>query len=67
MSAISSVLKQRVAKLMRIKIKEGLPQDLANIVRKEMFEILDDEDFIGVAAVLLAALMDYEVENYVEE
>lgn len=67
MSAISSVLKQRVAKLMRIKIKEGLPQDLANIVRKEMFEILDDEDFIGVAAVLLAALMDYEVENYAEE
>jgi hypothetical protein len=67
MTALSLVLKQRVAKLIRKKVKEGLPQSLGDIVRKEMFEVLDDEDFIGVASVLLAALMDYEVENYVEE
>lgn len=67
MSAVSVVLKQRVAKILRMKVKDGLPQELADIIRKDMFEVLSDDDFIGVSSVLLAALIDYEVENFVKE
>jgi hypothetical protein len=67
MSAVSLVLKQRVAKILRNKVQEGLPQDLADLVRKDMFEVLDDEDFVGITSVLLAALIDNEVNNFVKE
>lgn len=67
MSAVSLVLKQRVAKILRNKVQEGLPQDLADLVRKDMFEVLSDEDFVGITSVLLAALIDNEVNNFVKE
>ena len=67
MSAVSLVLKQRVAKILRKKVFEGLPQDLADLVKKDMFEVLNDEDFVGITSVLLAALIDNEVNNFVKE
>lgn len=67
MSAVSLVLKQRVAKILRKRVKEGLAQELADIVKKDMFQVLNDEDFVGISSVLLAALIDYEVSNFVKE
>lgn len=67
MSAVSMVLKQRVAKILRKRVKEGLPQELADIIRKDMFNVLSDDDFIGISSVLLAALIDNEVNNFVKE
>jgi hypothetical protein len=64
MSAVALVLKQRVAKILRRKIKEGLPEDLADIIKKDMFKVLDDHDFLATSAVLLAALLDNEIENF---
>lgn len=67
MSAVSLVLKQRVAKILRKRVEEGLAQELADIVKKDMFQVLNDEDFVGISSVLLAALIDYEVSNFVKE
>jgi len=64
MSAVALVLKQRVAKILRKKVKHGLPEDLADIIKKDMFKVLDDFDFMSTSAVLLAALLDSEVENF---
>lgn len=64
MGAMSAVLKQRVAKILRRKVKLGLKQDIADQIRKDLFDVLDDDDLHGVMSVLLAALMDYEVKQF---
>lgn len=64
MSAVALVLKQRVAKILRKKVEDGLPKDLADIIKKDMFKVLEDHDFLATSAVLLAALIDEEVENF---
>jgi hypothetical protein len=64
MSAVALVLKQRVAKILRKKVKDGLPEALADIIKKDMFKVLDDSDFLATSAVLLAALLDNEIENF---
>lgn len=64
MGAMSAVLKQRVAKILRAKVKRGLKQDIADQIRRDLFDVLNDEDMHGVMSVLLAALMDHEVKQF---
>lgn len=64
MSAMAAVLKQRVSKILRRKQKFGLKPVIADQIRKDLFNIIEDEDMHGVMSVLLAALMDYEVKEF---
>jgi len=64
MSAMASVLKQRVSKILRRKVKEGMSQELADIIKKDLFKVLTDDDFLKISSVLLAALLDKEVSNF---
>jgi hypothetical protein len=64
MSAMASVLKQRVSKILRRKVKEGMSQELADIIKKDLFKVLTDDDFLKISSVLLAALLDKEVNNF---
>ena len=64
MSAMSAVLKQRVAKILRAKVRRGLKQDIADQIRRDMFKVLGEKDVYGVMPVLLAALIDYEVKQF---
>jgi hypothetical protein len=64
MSAMASVLKQRVSKILRRKVKEGMSQELADLIKKDLFKVLTDDDFLKISSVLLAALLDKEVSNF---
>lgn len=67
MSAMALVLKQRVAKILRRKVKDGMSQELADLIRKDLFKVLSDDDFLKISGVLLAALLDREVNNFGDE
>jgi hypothetical protein len=64
MSATASVLKQRVSKILRRKVKEGMSQELADLIKKDLFKVLTDDDFLTISSVLLAALLDREVSEF---
>jgi hypothetical protein len=64
MSATASVLKQRVSKILRRKVKEGMSQELADLIKKDLFKVLTDDDFLKISSVLLAALLDREVSEF---
>jgi hypothetical protein len=67
MSAVSVVLKQRVAKILRQRVKSGLNPELADIVKKDMFDILNDSETMSIISVLLAAVIDREVNEFVKQ
>jgi translation elongation factor EF-Tu-like GTPase len=67
MSAANMVLKQKVAKIIREKVDNGLDKELGDKVKKEIFELINDNNFLTMLPVILAALLDSEVRNFAEK
>jgi hypothetical protein len=41
-----------------------MSQELADLIKKDLFKVLTDDDFLKISSVLLAALLDREVSEF---